>query len=89
MKYIIIILSLVNVKAESVIDLGNLEIEGEVRRPMMNLFHNPSEVSKSYDTYVNKRIIKFGRQYSTLKVLTNGNESKKLTEFEQSVLELR
>lgn len=29
-----------SIHAYSVIDLGNLEVEGEVRRPMINLYNN-------------------------------------------------
>lgn len=89
MKVILFVLISLPIKGQSVIDLGNLEIEGEVRRPMINLFQNPMQMNDSYKLFAQNQVLKLEVNLSTLSTIKTKNKAKSLDEFEKQATSLR
>ncbi len=55
-KWPVILMHLFSVSSYgySVIDLGNLEVEGEVRRPMINLYNNVLEQNDRFELFASE-----------------------------------
>ncbi len=73
--------------AFNVIDLGNLEIEGEVRRPMINLFTNPLKVSERFKKFAHQRMLNNSNSLLKIDRFSNSNLNGFKT-FEKSLLDI-
>lgn len=89
MKVIFLLLMSLPAFGQSVIDLGNLEIEGEVRRPMINLFQNPMQMNDSYKLFAQNQVLKLEVDLSTLSTIETNNKAKSLDDFEKQAMSLR
>jgi hypothetical protein len=74
---LLFICSAFNASAFNVIDLGNLEVEGEVRRPMINLYNNTLEQKARFKAFAKNRLQRKGDDHSKFKMIDN----TKLKEF--------
>ncbi|MCF8058656.1 MAG: hypothetical protein K9K67_05125 [Bacteriovoracaceae bacterium] len=89
MKVLFLLLMSLPALGQSVIDLGNLEIEGEVRRPMINLFQNPMQMNDSYKLFAQNQVLKLEVDLSTLSTIETNNKAKSLDDFEKQAMSLR
>ncbi|EQC47097.1 hypothetical protein [Bacteriovorax sp. Seq25_V] len=85
MKYFISLFIVCNTYAANFIDLGNLEIEGELRRPAINLFTN-TEVLK--DNLTNFAKEKIENEITDINFGEIKNEVQEFNNFEAKLLEL-
>ncbi len=74
---------------QSVIDLGNLEIEGEVRRPMINLFQNPKEMQDSYKSFAHKKVLGGLKDLERLHKAERSSQKDLIEAFEKELLRLK
>lgn len=87
MKFFLLNLLISTSFAANFIDLGNLEIEGELRRPTINLFTNTEIVKDNLNIFVRQKI---EADFLNLKTqdFNPSDQLEKLKKFEQKLLEL-
>lgn len=87
MKPLILSLFISTSYATNFIDLGNLEIEGELRRPAINLFTNTEVVKDNLNIFARQKI---ESDFLNLKVqdFNSSDQLEQLKKFEQKLLEL-
>ena len=89
MKVVFLFLFNFSAYGQSVIDLGNLEIEGEVRRPMIKLFQNPQQINNSYKEFAQDKITQTQAALSELSQTKIDNKKAMLDIFEKKALEFK
>ncbi|WP_372655834.1 hypothetical protein [Halobacteriovorax sp.] len=85
MKFILSLLIGSNCFAANYIDLGNLEIEGELRRPAINLFINTEMVKDNLKEYAR---IKVEKDITNIQFDDNSSDLIKYNKNEAKWLEL-
>ncbi len=85
MKYLISLFIVFNSFAANFIDLGNLEIEGELRRPAINLFTNTEVLKDNLSTFAKEKI---ESEITDIQFGEINNEVQEFNNFEAKLLEL-